>query len=180
MPLRYLAFVVVLLAVGPAFLDGPPLAHTGGFGEPTCLACHFDGDLNDPSGSLLIQGLPERYHAGETYLIEIILIKPGMKHAGFQATLRDASTGEQAGAWIDLPDGIKVEASEERVVYAMHTRAGAASAQGDTARWQLRWKAPESAPEQVILHVAGNAADGDESPFGDAIYAGTHVFTPMH
>jgi len=34
------------------FPDGPPPAHTGGFGEPTCRACHFDGDLNAEGGGL--------------------------------------------------------------------------------------------------------------------------------
>ena len=38
---------ILLLVVVPLILyansGGPPLAHTGGFGEPTCALCHFGG-----------------------------------------------------------------------------------------------------------------------------------------
>jgi hypothetical protein len=180
MCLRYLVFLVMLSAAVPAFLEGPPLAHTGGFGEPTCLTCHFDGDLNDLSGSLQIRGLPDRYVPGSTYPIEIILVKAGLKHAGFQASVREAITGKQAGTWVDPPIEVKVQASESGVEYAMQTRAGTTAIVGDTARWQFSWRAPERSSEPVIIHVAGNAADGDESPFGDAIYADSLQLDPMH
>ncbi len=169
----------MVFAAVPAFLDGPPLAHTGGFGEPTCQACHFDGALNDPSGSLQIRGLPEQYRSGETYTIEVLLVKPGVKQAGFQASLRESATGNQAGTWIDPSEGTKMQTDDDGILYVMHTRAGAAFVQGDTARWQLAWRAPEHASDQVILHIAGNAADGDESPFGDAIYTTSFILDPL-
>ena len=34
-----------------AFSSGPPLAHTGAFGESTCIVCHSGNSLNSPGGS---------------------------------------------------------------------------------------------------------------------------------
>ena len=51
--------------------EEPPPAHTGGFGEPTCLQCHFDGALNEPGGELRVEGLPEAYMPGETYTLDV-------------------------------------------------------------------------------------------------------------
>ena len=39
------------LALHDVLRDAPPPAHTGGFGEPTCLTCHF-GDANDPASAV--------------------------------------------------------------------------------------------------------------------------------
>ena len=47
--------------------DGPPIAHTGGFGEPTCRVCHQGQPLNAAGGTLRVEGLPGRYEAGRTY-----------------------------------------------------------------------------------------------------------------
>src|SRR5919106_6886502 len=89
----------ILLAMPGArfYRDGPPLAHTGGFGEPTCRACHADNHLNDPAGSLSITGVPAVYAPGDTHRVTIFLRRAGMRRAGFQLSAR-FSDGRQAGA----------------------------------------------------------------------------------
>jgi hypothetical protein len=165
--------------MAPIFLDGPPLGHTGGFGEPTCHTCHFDGDVNEPSGMLHLAGLPERYAPGERYEVRLVLSRPGLRWAGFQASIRDATTGTNAGILhADTPD-LKVQSSDSGVAYVMHTRAGATPSIQDTARWRFTWTAPDTAVNSVAIHVAGNAADGDESPFGDAIYTWSLTLRPV-
>ncbi|MGH7664317.1 MAG: hypothetical protein ACRENI_08510 [Gemmatimonadaceae bacterium] len=56
------------------------------------------------------------------------------------------------------------------IQYAQHTADGVAPAAPDSARWVVEWIAPVRGGS-VILHVAGNAANGDDSQFGDYIYA---------
>src|SRR5437667_371998 len=69
----------------------------GGFGEPTCRACHSDAGLNEPGGELAITGAPAGYEAGRTYQLEIVLRRAGMLRAGFQLAARFAD-GSPAGA----------------------------------------------------------------------------------
>ena len=77
--------------------EGPPPAHTGGFGEPTCQACHADNPLNAPGGSLALRGLPAVYAPATAYRVTITLRRPGLGRAGFQLAARFA-TGDQAGS----------------------------------------------------------------------------------
>ena len=86
----------------PAMRDIPPLAHTGGFGEPTCVACHMDGDLNDAAGSLTIEGVPARYEPGRRYRLTITVRHPDLRLAGFELASRYASgpdSAKRAESW---------------------------------------------------------------------------------
>jgi len=68
-----LAVGATVAAARAANYDGPPVAHTGGFGEPTCQACHQGEPLNAPGGSLRIEGLPQRYEPGRAYTLTMVL-----------------------------------------------------------------------------------------------------------
>src|SRR2546428_12664528 len=70
--------------------DGPPVAHTGGFGEPTCPACHQDEPLNAPDGSLRVEGLPRRYEPGRAYMPSGVLRRAGIARARFALSTRVA------------------------------------------------------------------------------------------
>jgi hypothetical protein len=76
-----------------AYRDGPPPGFSGGFGEQSCHACHFSAEPNQPPGAMSLSGLPERYTAGETYVITLTLSRPGMAIGGFQLTARFADSG---------------------------------------------------------------------------------------
>src|SRR5262245_24686351 len=89
----------VTLAFRP-YADRPPLAHTGGFGEETCRQCHFDNPLNEPGGSLSIDGVPPAYQPGASYRLTVRLRRAGLARAGFQLAVRQAigpGAGRQAG-----------------------------------------------------------------------------------
>jgi hypothetical protein len=47
----------------------------------------------------------------------------------------------------------------------------------DTARWILVWAAP-AAGGTVLVHAAGNAADGDDSALDDFVYTGVWSAEP--
>ena len=177
-PAALAAVVVAAIAVSAAFAlprypDSPPIGHTGGFGEPTCTVCHFESDPNDPAGKLELTGVPAEYTPGETYTLTITLTRPGLAVGGFQLAARFA-TGAAAGG----PAGV-LTAVDERVGvthntttgvgYAHHVAAGIVPERPGSIHWQVEWRAPEEGGA-VVFHVAANAADGDQSPFGDWIY----------
>jgi hypothetical protein len=162
-----------------AYPDQPPLAYTGGFGEPTCRSCHFDESLNDAGGTLTLAGLPERFAAGGRYVLTVSLVRPGIGRAGFELSTRfagDAAPGRPAGTLRALDERSAVRAHEGTgVQYAHHTRAGIALLAPDTARWLVEWTAPGDTAEAVVVHVSANAANGDASELGDFIYTARRV-----
>lgn len=165
--------VALLVAARPAvFPERPPPAHTGGFGEPTCHACHFDQALNGPTGDVVIGGLPEWYVPGARYELQVTVRAPSLALAGFQAAARFRD-GTQAGILEPVDDRAEVTHADG-VAYAHQTVAGVRATGGGAAVWTLRWRAPDTAGD-VVVHVTGNAANADASPFGDAIHTDSAV-----
>ena len=155
----------------PPFADTPPLGHTGGFGEPTCTECHAGGSGMTQQASVEIDGLPRLYEPGVTYPLTIRVQHPAMRRAGFQLTARVAegeAEGTQAGAFSVMTAGIVIRQADDGVSYAQHNSA-ARMDPGTAAEWQVMWTAPAEECESIVFHVAANAADGDDSPFGDDI-----------
>ena len=155
-----------LLAV---YLDQPPPARTGGFGEQTCQECHW-GTLNDPAGSLTLEGLPESYAPGHEYSLAVTVQHPDLRRGGFQLSARDDRTGEQTGHLRPLDESVEIlKEGNSQVEYAVHTRKATRPAEANTASWSLIWEAPP-ASHPVAFHLTANAANDDDSPLGDSIY----------
>jgi hypothetical protein len=153
------------------YRDGPPAGFSGGFGEDHCQACHSGEKLNAGPGLLTISA-PERYSPGETYAVTVTLTRPGMAAGGFQLTARFEADSAQAGTLAPAKgqqDRVKV-VSDRGVQYAYHLRPGTALTATDVVRWTLQWTAPAGG-RTVLFHAAANAADGDDSQFGDFVYA---------
>ena len=153
-----------------AEVERPPPAHTGGFGEPTCGACHIEAEVNAGTGSLTLDGLPLEYAGGVTYSLTITLVQRGLAAGGFQLSSR-FTDGTQAGTLAHMPnDSARVAVTTAgRVRYIHHVYAGTRRSAPDTIAWQIRWTAP-AADGTIVFHVAANAADDDASPLGDMIY----------
>jgi hypothetical protein len=153
--------------------DRPPVAHTGGFGEPTCHACHAGAPPNKLPGRVTLDGVPDRYVPGHPYRLTVVLTRPGMAAGGFQLAARfaaGAAAGRQAGDLGPVDDRVAVTIADSTgIAYAQHTLAGVRPPVSDTARWTLEWRAPVS-KVAVVFHVAANAADDDASPFGDFVH----------
>jgi hypothetical protein len=150
--------------------DGPIPGFSGGFGESSCTACHFDGELNEAPGSLVLAGVPDRYRPGEGYALTLTLTRPGIAVGGFQLTARFEEGGAQAGSLKPAREDGRITVTPDRgVQYAHHLRPGTDPTVRDTARWELVWTAPPSVGA-VLVHAAANAADGDDSQLGDRIY----------
>ena len=153
---------VALLLLGAALAarahpDDPPLAHTGGFGEPHCGACHF-GAL--PGGAPVVAlDVSDTVHAGAWIDVYVRILHPALRLAGFELSARTVAPCEgcQAGRF-RVGEGIRLQL-HEGVEYV----DGVSSA----ARWSMRWCAPAD-PGEVVWSLAINAADGDQSPLGDS------------
>lgn len=155
--------------------ENPPVAHTGGFGEPTCHACHFDGELNDGGADLSLLGIESNYALKERYILHIVLTRADMEEAGFQLAIRDSS-GRQAGALYSSDDRVAIDESDG-IQYARHSSEGTSINKTDTSMWTLNWMAPDTV-QKVFIHLSANAANGDDSEFGDAIYHIEHILEP--
>lgn len=162
--------------------DGPLPGFTGGFGEPTCHACHFDAPEDPGAGELVLAGVPEAYEPGAEYAVTVTLRDPRLERAGFQLAARfgaaDAA-GRQAGRLLapepraESGDGPRVEVvehGEPPVLYARQTLEGSEPVAAHEASWTVRWIAPEKPAGPVAFHAAANAANHDDSEFGDVIH----------
>jgi len=120
---------------------------------------------------LSIAGAPAAYEAGRTYQLEIVLRRAGMLRAGFQLAARFTEGGAPAGvlASTDARTNVRWD-TLTHVGYIEHTAIGT-DLRGDSGRWVVRWTAPSTARGAVSFNVAGNAANDDDSPLGDFIYA---------
>ncbi len=158
----------------PRTPDAPPPARTGGFGEPTCHECHFDGDVGAGNGALALD-VPDHVPPGTTVLLTVRLAQPDMRRAGFMLSARSAD-GVQAGE-LRAVDGRVLVTLADGVAYAHHTFAGTEVA-GDSTAWTVAWDTGGlTAGDVVHIHLVANAANDDASPFGDAIYADSCVVT---
>jgi hypothetical protein len=168
------AVLLAAPALAPAFKDGPLPGRTGGFGEPSCHACHFDNAVNHPAGTLQVAGLPASYTAHAEHRIRIVLRRPGARRAGFQLAVRFAGgprRGEDAGVLEPLDERVQVAAPPDgRPRYAQHTARGGELGEDGESAWTVGWRAPAEARWPVALHVAANAGNGDDSPLGDHVY----------
>jgi len=168
-----------LLAAAPlpeaAYLDGPPPAHAGGFGEDTCHACHFENDLDAPGGTLAISGLPDTLDLSVTYRITVSLERAAMGRAGFQLVAR-VSEGDSAGApagmlqALDGDERVQVVTAPDGTSYAQHTEDGTALTGPGVSTWTFAWRPSAASATVVVFHAAANAANDDASEFGDFIY----------
>ena len=172
--LGLIGFTVAFTTVLP---DRPPLGHTGGFGEPTCTACHSGAPVNQPGGSLKLTGVPWVYEPNGVYRITVRLARADIANGGFELSARiagGARPGSQAGSFralderVDVADSVR--AGVGAISYARHTRAGIQRAATDTLQWTLEWKAPGGPAGSIIFNAAGNAGNDDNSPLGDYIY----------
>jgi Reeler domain len=154
-----------------AYPTGPDPARTGGFGEATCnsLGCHRTYKLDEGKaaglGDLVISGLPEKYEPGKTYPVKVTVTHlQDQGHWGFQLAARVKASGVQAGELKPTDERTQI-VEDKGIQYIEHTMDGIFSNVFD-----FSWVAPASSVGDVIMHAAGNAADGDLTPEGDYIY----------
>jgi hypothetical protein len=154
--------------------DYPPLAHTGGFGEPTCQACHMGEALNAAGGTLRIEGAPETWRPGERYRLVVVLQRDSLARGGFELAARFLSGGGQAGS-LSVADTTLARVTADtatHVQFAHHSMAGTRGGAPGEKRWVVTWRAPAHGGP-VAFHAAAVAANDDDSNLGDLVYTAT-------
>ncbi len=175
-----LLLVLGLPAAAHAYAGGPPDGYAGGppFFE-TCTACHQVGGAGD--GALALLDVPiGGYVPNQTYTLRIELRDPGQRRWGFELAAQDAVTGEQAGTLI-VTDFLNTQLSDNAGTdadYLKQTEDGTYDNTPDgPVTWQFDWTAPDEGP--VVFYVAGNAANSNNNPIGDFIYAIQQPVAPV-
>jgi choline dehydrogenase-like flavoprotein len=64
-----------------------------------------------------------------------------------------------------------LEVGDPAIQYAQHTEAGSRLEVPGHARWTIQWTAPAHYNGRAVFHIVANAANDDDSEFGDHIYA---------
>ncbi len=162
-------------------IDQPLPGYSGGFGEPTCLYCHFDAPVNAAEGSLTFQDIPSEYVHDSRYVFTIILTHPELKRGGFQLAVRYATgnlSGIQAGNLKTFDAKVAID-TLDMVQYARHSVEGTVPSSPDTSQWIIEWYSPLTGSNPVIFHLVGNASNDDNSEFGDFLYQ-TNALSTFH
>lgn len=159
--------------------EGPPAGFTGGFGEPSCVACHTGSDVNSFGGRASLRGLPAAYAPGEEYVLSVVLEAEETEVAGFQLTARytgGPEEGHDAGM-LSPVDGRTAVKDSAGIAYAHQSLAGSVTEDRSGSSWSVAWVAPRS-EHPVALHLAANSGNADNSPLGDLVYTHEAVLPP--
>ena len=167
-----------------ASASGPPPSRTGAPGEGTCLSCHTTFPLDDPSGGVQLDGLPESYVPGEPIDFTVTVFQDGTEGIridwGFQLTVLDANN-IFAGTLVASDETntrvIMGQIGGDTRFYIEQTIAGIFfNPEGaPMATWTVTWVPPDEDVGPVTFYVAGNAANGNFSPEGDYIFTGSQT-----
>jgi uncharacterized protein (TIGR03437 family) len=162
-----------------AFSSGPPSEHTGGFGEPTCVECHFGTALNGGPGRVTITGAPSSYTSGTVYPITIRVEDPNQRRWGFEMSSRVQATGQQAGTLGPTNNQTQLLPTFNGIQYIAHTTAGTRAGTATGVNFTVNWTAPNTSAGTVILNAAGNAANNSGTENGDRIYSTSVTIPPQ-
>jgi hypothetical protein len=158
--------------------DHIPGAFTGGFGEQSCHSCHFDYEINDPRGSLTVEGPDTNYTPSTPFDFTLTLQSERLAIGGFQLTAR-FEDGSQAGQFTWDGDHLTfTPTANDSVQYLQHEGMGANLTSDGKITWEFTWIAPDEKSEPVIFHIAANAGNHDLSAFGDWIYLKEFTLLP--
>jgi uncharacterized protein (TIGR03437 family) len=186
-------FVIAAMAALPvtllAYPTGPPIKRTGGVdGNINCTACHrtYAPANSDPAGSVTISNL-NPYVPGTLQTLQVTVQHPQASRWGFQLTARFVTGGGtiMAGSFAPVDVETKVvcdDGSElgspgpcqaNQLQWIEHANAPRTSL-GAGHTFSVTWTPPPDENGDIMLYVAGNAANGDDTFNGDRIYTNTY------
>jgi uncharacterized protein (TIGR03437 family) len=201
----FIAKTVVVMAAIPVIIIGhefgPDAGKNGVPGESLCTeaGCHI-GTANSGPGSVSVafpNGLT--YTPGVKQHLTVTIADPNQRAWGFQLTARQtASSKAQAGSFtstdrftlvmcaasnlsteteLDFPNS-QVCPSTQPLAYIEHSFEGEQRFQSQSQTYAFDWTPPATDVGNVIVYVAGNAANGDRTASGDRIYTKTYTLAP--
>jgi hypothetical protein len=133
------------------------------------------------------------YTPGSRQHLVVTVSDPQQQRWGFELTVRQASDSTaQAGTFTPGPDGFTQVACADTAFqnashgpcdsslplqYIEHTSVGTRPGQTGSATFEFDWTPPMTNVGNIVIYVAGNAANGNRLPTGDHIYTKTYTLT---
>jgi uncharacterized protein (TIGR03437 family) len=178
----------LVISAAWAYPFGPPNGYTVAPGDKpgvACTQCHTGTALNGGGGSVRVdfaKGLT--YTPGQTQTFNIVITDAVAAIYGFEVSARMESNPDtrQAGSF--------TAGQNQKIVCSDNAVQPAGGCGGNGIQWiehsqpslsntiAVQWTAPATASGNVHLYVSANAANGDNSPRNDHIYAANYVLTP--
>lgn len=178
---RLLLLIAAIPIVLVGFSTTPPASHTGGFGEPTCQACHGTG-LNVGNGQVTIEvsNVFTGYPSNSTVPVTVTVNDPTAVHWGFELSARTQG-GQQAGTLLAGSDGFTQILSQSGIQYITQTASGSRLGQANGASFSFQWRAPNVSAGPVQFHVAAVAGNNNPptSDAGDRTYTKSLTVQPQ-
>ena len=184
--------LALLLAALPlaATENGTPVAHTGGFGEPTCgrSGCHRV-EPAPPSNTASVRIEVGPYVPGASQEVRVILESAFATRRGFQLTARRRNNhalsagsfdaGNSTFVSVRCPNDSFAPCAAGQAQYVTHTSLGTnAGGPADRHIWGFSWVPPASDVGPVDFAVAALAANNDKGTNGDV--TATATTTSLH
>ena len=184
-----IAVPVALLALG----SGPVAGVSGVPGEESCSGCH-NGPPGQGNVTITFPG-GASYTPGVKQHQVVTITDSVQRRWGFQLTARLAtSAATQAGSFTPGADGytqlVCTQANFHSetfgnacatngmpLEYIEHTQSGTRPGAKSPVTFEFDWTPPASNAGNLILYVAANAANGDNSERGDHIYTARYTVT---
>ena len=176
------ALVLLLVALPlAAYESGLPVAHTGGFGQPTCATggCHRVDSSN--TASVRVEVGP--YVPGSSQQVRVILESAFATRWGFQLTARQRNNPAQSAGTFEAssnfvavrcPSGSFAPCAASEMQYVTHTSVGTnAGGPADRQAWGFTWNPPASDVGPIDFAVAGLASNNDKGTNGDVTVTAT-------
>ncbi len=139
------------------------------------------GTLNDPAfGGRVAVTFPSgtTYVPGTKQHLVVTVSDPAQKRWGFQLTTRPESDAKTQAGSFTATDGNTQVVTSGTLQYIEHTLAGTRLNQPQSATFEFDWTPPASSVGNIVVYVAGNAANGNGEKTGDHIYSATYTLTP--
>lgn len=186
-----IAMPVLLLA----FASGPDAGVSGVPGEESCSGCH-NGPPGPGNVNITFPG-GASYTPGVKQHLVVTITDSTQRRWGFQLTARLAnSPATQAGTFTAGADGytqlVCTQANFHSqafgnvcatngmpLQYIEHTQSGTRPGAKSPVTFEFDWTPPASNTGNLILYVAANAANGDNSERGDHIYIAKYTVTAL-
>lgn len=203
----YAAKVAVILCAFPLLLwalsGGPQSGKAGVPGESNCTEaqCHVGTKLNEGGGSVKVSFPGGFYAPGVKQHLVVTISDPTARNWGFQLTARpfsdpttqagsftstDAFTAVVCGippfdklqdVYLDLGQNQNCPANRP-LAYVEHTANGSSRIQSGSQTYEFDWTPPATEVGNIMIYVAGNAANASGNENGDHIYTASYTLVP--
>jgi len=194
MRLRLVFLATVAVSAAWSFSTGPPALRSGVPSDANglnCSACHRNAAAaqlpsTDPRGWVQVTAAP--YQPGVKQTVRVTLFHPEGQRWGFQLTARRLSDSTRQAGTFEPNAAIRVICADAVVgfgnpgngkpaagcgdltEFASHNATSTFAGSNGPRTWEVEWTPPTTDAGEIVLYVAGNAANAGNTNAGDNVY----------